>query len=420
MHTRTCCRPRCRRHECTRLPDVSHACLQVCLADFGLAHSDDNPIHTAAAAAAAAAAADRHCMLPPSVTPRTPRHSQMPPATPSGYTTPSLPRSLADSPPRLAPRLAPRSRLTHAASQAASARAADAADAADAAGTFRAGPRPYRLPTNDAVPVWDDVPVPSDARPAAPAPASASGPQSLPQSPERRSTMHRRAHPSPVTEEKVRRPQRSNLDDEICYQLPPALALAAANLSPSATLAPRPPPPWLLPPGSADDARAPAAAAAGHDRTLFHDCRPFDPEVALEWAQLPTAAGPSLRGTPEFVDPLYVHLLHGQASELTDGYALGLTILVTLTGQPVSGHGNELMQRCRGMLMHPNERERWEAPGQPDPRAGNWPARVACGLARLVAGLAWENVAEQRLPLPEALKALEDLAKCVGGEGGVD
>ena len=390
-----------------RIPDVSHACLQVCLADFGLAHSDDNPNPTTTAAATATAAAGRHCMLPPSVTSRTPRHSQMPPATPSGYTTPSLPRSLADSPPRLAPR------LTHAATHAASARAADAADAA---GAFRAGPRPYRLPSNDAVPVWDDVPAPP-----ASAPASASSPPSLPQSPERRPTMHRRAHASPVTEEKVRRPQRSNLDDEICYQLPPALALAAAaQKSPSATLAPRPPPPWLLPPGSADDARAPAAAAAGTDRPFVHEGRPFDPEVALEWAQLPTAAGPSLRGTPEFVDPLYVHLLHGQANELTDGYALGLTILVTLTGQPISGHGNELMQRCRGMLMHPDERERWEAPGRPDPRAGNWPARVACGLARLVAGLAWENVAEQRLPLPEALKALEDLAKCVGGEGGVN
>ena len=394
------------------MPDVSHACPQVCLADFGLAHSDDNPNPTTTAAAAATAAANRHCMLPPSVTPRTPHHSQMPPATPSGYTTPSLPRSLADSPPRLAPR------LTHAASHAAS---AHAADAADAAGAFRAGPRPYRLPTDDTVPVWDDVPVPSDARPAAPASASASGPPSLSQSPERRPTMHRRAHPSPVTEEKVRRPQRSNLDDEICARLPPALALAAAaQKSPSASLAPRPPPPWLLPPGSADDDRAPADAAAGHDRPLLHEGRPFDPEVALEWAQLPTAAGPSLRGTPEFVDPLYVHLLHGQASELTDGYALGLTILVTLTGQPISGHGNELMQRCRGMLMHPDERERWEAPGRPDPRAGNWPARVACGLARLVAGLAWENVAEQRLPLPEALKALEHLVKCVGGEGGVD
>ena len=404
------------------MPDASPACLQACLADFGLAHSDVNPNPTAAAppaaaaAAAAAAAGCCHAMLPPSVTSR---HEQMAAAeqTPSGYRTPSLPRSLADSPPRLAPR------HTHAAAHAASARAADNADAAGA--VRAAGARPYRMPTSDAVPVWDDVPVPSDARPAAPAPAPApapaSSPPSLPQSPGRSSPLHRRAHPSPVTEEKVRRPQRSDSDDEICCQLPPALALAvAAQKSPPVTTAPRPPPPWLLPPGSADDARAPAAAAAAHDRPLLHEGRAFDPEVALEWAQLPTAAGPSLRGTPEYVDPLYAHSLHGQASELTDGYALGLTILVTLTGQPISGHGNELMQRCRGMLMHPDERERWEAPGRPDPRAGNWPARVACGLARLVAGLAWENVAEQRLPLPEALKALEDLAKCVGGEGGVD
>ena len=93
---------------------------------------------------------------------------------------------------------------------------------------------------------------------------------------------------------------------------------------------------------------------------------------------------------------------------------------MTLTGLPISGHGNELMQRCHSMLTHPDERERWEAPGRPDPKAGNWPARVACGLARLVAGLSWENDAELRLPLPEALKALEDLTRCVGGEDGSD
>ena len=276
------------------MPSVSaHACPQVRLADFGLAHSDDDP-SSSSAAAATAAATGRHCLTPPSVTPRTPhtpRHLQMPPAMPSGYTTPSLPRSLADLTPR------EEAAATHAAPR----RAADAADA------FRAGPRQYRLPTNDAVPVWDDVP--SDTRPAGPPP-----PLLLPQSPERRCTTGRRAHASPVTEEKPRRPQRSNLDDEICYQLPPALALAAAaQMSPSAA------------------ARAPAAAAAAHpaprtarvgpfgppelDRPFGHEGRRFGQEMALEWAQLPTAGGvPPIRGTPEFVDPLYVHLLRGQAS----------------------------------------------------------------------------------------------------------
>ena len=89
------------------MPDASPAWLQACLADFGLAHSDVNPNPTTAAPAAAAAAAAVaagccHAMLPPSVTSR---HEQMAAAeqTPSGYRTPSLPRSLADSPPRLAP-----------------------------------------------------------------------------------------------------------------------------------------------------------------------------------------------------------------------------------------------------------------------------------------------------------------------------
>ena len=39
------------------MPDASPACLQACLADFGLAHSDVNPNPTTAAPAAPAAAA---------------------------------------------------------------------------------------------------------------------------------------------------------------------------------------------------------------------------------------------------------------------------------------------------------------------------------------------------------------------------
>ena len=74
------------------MPDASPACLQACLADFGLAHSDVNPNPTTAApaapaaAAAAAAAGCCHAMLPPSVTSR---HEQMAAAeqTPSGYRT---------------------------------------------------------------------------------------------------------------------------------------------------------------------------------------------------------------------------------------------------------------------------------------------------------------------------------------------
>ena len=40
--------------------------------------------------------------------------------------------------------------------------------------------------------------------------------------------------------------------------------------------------------------------------------------------------------------------------------------------------------------------------------------QVTCGLARLVAGLSWETRPKERMPLPEALRALEALAGTVG------
>ena len=109
-----------------------------------------------------------------------------------------------------------------------------------------------------------------------------------------------------------------------------------------------------------------------------------------------------------------------EASELTDGYAFGLTILVTLTGRAVTGPGQELMQRCGLMITRPYDKACWKAPGLPDAAAGIWPDRVACGLAGLVQGLAWEREAERRMPLPEALAALENLAETTVGGGGDD
>ena len=55
----------------------------------------------------------------------------------------------------------------------------------------------------------------------------------------------------------------------------------------------------------------------------------------------------------------------GVATELTDGFALGMTILVAFTGQPAS----DLKQRCRHMLKFPDKPERWQKPGVPDEAA---------------------------------------------------
>ena len=57
----------------------------------------------------------------------------------------------------------------------------------------------------------------------------------------------------------------------------------------------------------------------------------------------------AVKGTAAFLDPIYVQ--DGVATVLMDGFALGVTILVALTGQPAPG----LKQRCRlggGVVAH--------------------------------------------------------------------
>ena len=122
---------------------------------------------------------------------------------------------------------------------------------------------------------------------------------------------------------------------------------------------------------------------------------------------------PGLRGTRAFLDPLYVlpgSAHSGRASPMTDAYAMGLTVLITLTNLPPT----TLLHDCRHLLMHPDDQSRWAPPVAPAADAGAWPPKVACGLARLVAGLAWEPLAPRRLPLAAALKQLEALAATVG------
>ena len=99
------------------------------------------------------------------------------------------------------------------------------------------------------------------------------------------------------------------------------------------------------------------------------------------------------------------------ATELTDGFALGMTILVAFTGQPASG----LKQRCRHMLKFPDKPERWQKPGVPDEAAGEWEGATACALAEISNGLD-ERWAEDRMPLPEVLEKLETMAAAAGAD----
>ena len=96
---------------------------------------------------------------------------------------------------------------------------------------------------------------------------------------------------------------------------------------------------------------------------------------------------------------------------LTDAFALGVTVLMALTGLP-SAH---IRQRCRHMQKWPTQPSRWQAPGVPDEQAGSWDEAVAVGLAEIVTGLD-EHWEEDRMPLPEVLGRLEAMAVAAGAD----
>ena len=73
----------------------------------------------------------------------------------------------------------------------------------------------------------------------------------------------------------------------------------------------------------------------------------------------------------------------GVATELTDGYAFGVTVLMALTGLPAAG----IKQRCRHMLKWPTQPQRWQPPGVPDVAAGSWDGGASSGLAEVAQGL---------------------------------
>ena len=84
---------------------------------------------------------------------------------------------------------------------------------------------------------------------------------------------------------------------------------------------------------------------------------------------------------------------------VTDGYALGITLLMCLTGQPAVG----LRDECRFILKFPDQRSKWKSTAAlPDVAAGEWPEPVLVALAAVAAGLT-EEFKDDRLPLDDAL-----------------
>eukprot|EP00966_Prymnesium_polylepis_P028334 655628-Prymnesium_polylepis.1 len=98
----------------------------------------------------------------------------------------------------------------------------------------------------------------------------------------------------------------------------------------------------------------------------------------------------------------------GRVSELTDGFAMGITMLVTMTGLEAA----DILSRCRQLLRNPEQPARWIKPGVPDEAAGEWPDEVTTCLASLVVGLSLEHFKDDRMKLPDVLTQLEAL--CIG------
>ena len=114
-------------------------------------------------------------------------------------------------------------------------------------------------------------------------------------------------------------------------------------------------------------------------------------------------ASTNLKGTPSHLDPIY--LQSGKRTKETDGYALGVVVLQTLTGRFPRECG---FSEAKLLLQAPSAPERW-ATSLLDP-AARWPLAIAASLAGLVHGLSWERFREDRMPCTAALRELERLA----------
>ena len=126
------------------------------------------------------------------------------------------------------------------------------------------------------------------------------------------------------------------------------------------------------------------------------------PDLVRRAASCPPATTThiSQRLTPAPRVPRSLH--SGVATELTDGFAFGVTVLMALTALPAA----DIKQRCRHMLKWPTQPQRWQPPGVPDVAAGSWDGGALIGLAEVTQGLN-ELFAEDRMPLPDVLARLE-------------
>ena len=123
-------------------------------------------------------------------------------------------------------------------------------------------------------------------------------------------------------------------------------------------------------------------------------------------------------GSPGYIDPLYVN--GGRVSEVTDGYALGVTMLVCMTRRKAivrAAHGDDcpLTEACSELLANPSGSS--EAIYE---RAGVWwPASIAIEAAQLAAGLTCPRRRGDRTRVEDVKLSLEALANASEMPAGI-
>lgn len=125
-----------------------------------------------------------------------------------------------------------------------------------------------------------------------------------------------------------------------------------------------------------------------------------------------------LVGTPGYIDPLYSD--SGKMDRATDGYALGVTLLVCLTGhaaieaKELAAEAAEAAALSTAQLhsqqVHPMQQLHPPDESLADPSAGEWPPDVVAELLGLYQGLACRS-RSKRLPLSTTLERLEVLLR---------
>jgi len=137
-----------------------------------------------------------------------------------------------------------------------------------------------------------------------------------------------------------------------------------------------------------------------------------DVGLARELQGGPThAATQRIIGTTGFIDPLYSE--SGQFSELTDGYAMGVSLLMCLGGRPAIAVVNHF-----GAALQDKEQRRAPAANFTD-RTAEWPPHVAKEALKVVRGLMWSRIASRRMVLSQALSKLEHIANSEGVLPGI-